>query len=37
MDGTKQKTIAAKLLRKQPSTVFREVVGMMGEGNIETF
>jgi len=31
MDGTKQKTIAAKLLRKQPSTVFREVVGMMGE------
>ncbi|ATO36302.1 hypothetical protein GTID1_03180 [Geobacillus thermodenitrificans] len=30
-NGTKQKTIAAKLLRKQPSAVFREVVGMMGE------
>lgn len=29
--GAKRKTIAAELLRKQPSAVFREVVGMMGE------
>ncbi|WP_256371093.1 hypothetical protein [Geobacillus sp. BMUD] len=27
----KRKTIAAELLRQQPSAVFREVVGMMGE------
>lgn len=31
-NGAKHKTIPADLLRRQPSAVFREVVGMMGEG-----
>ncbi|WP_158534154.1 hypothetical protein, partial [Geobacillus thermoleovorans] len=33
-NGAKYKTIPADLLRKQPSAVFREVVGMMGEGRM---